>query len=128
MFTTRLVICACKINGINFDFMVTLNESIRVNIRQVSDSRIEIDFRFPNPIQISASVSPVESKILPNIMSFKPQTPVILLFPTGIAQPALDSYDSPVYRNIVERMQGFFSSLYENWLEDSSSIIDFSLV
>ncbi|XP_048061810.1 exportin-5-like isoform X2 [Megalobrama amblycephala] len=32
----------------------------------------------------------------------------------GIPQPVLDSYDSPVYKNIVERMQGFFSSLYEN--------------
>ncbi|KAG1941606.1 exportin-1 [Pimephales promelas] len=32
----------------------------------------------------------------------------------GIPQQVLDSYDTPVYRNIDERMQGFFSSLYEN--------------
>ncbi|XP_067277534.1 exportin-5 [Pseudorasbora parva] len=35
-------------------------------------------------------------------------------FVLGIAQPVLDSYDTPVYRNIDERMQGFFTSLYEN--------------
>lgn len=41
------------------------------------------------------------------------------MFPTGIPQPVLDAYDSSAYRNIVERMQGFFSSLYDNWLEQS---------
>lgn len=36
---------------------------------------------------------------------------------TGIVQPVLDAYDTPVYRTVVERMQGFFSSLYDSWLE-----------
>ncbi|KTF73948.1 hypothetical protein cypCar_00047146 [Cyprinus carpio] len=40
-------------------------------------------------------------------------------FALGIPQPVLDAYDSSAYRNIVERMQGFFSSLYDNWLEQS---------
>uniref|UniRef100_A0A9J7WYN6 Importin N-terminal domain-containing protein n=1 Tax=Cyprinus carpio carpio TaxID=630221 RepID=A0A9J7WYN6_CYPCA len=35
-------------------------------------------------------------------------------FALGIPQPVLDAYDSSAYRNIVERMQGFFSSLYDN--------------
>lgn len=47
------------------------------------------------------------------------------MFPTGIPQPLLDACDSSAYRNIAERMQGFFSSLYDNWLEQSSLIIDF---
>uniref|UniRef100_A0A9J7Y2M3 Importin N-terminal domain-containing protein n=1 Tax=Cyprinus carpio carpio TaxID=630221 RepID=A0A9J7Y2M3_CYPCA len=40
--------------------------------------------------------------------------PKLPMFPTGIPQPVLDAYDSSAYRNIVERMQGFFSSLYDN--------------
>ncbi|ROJ36067.1 Exportin-5 [Anabarilius grahami] len=36
----------------------------------------------------------------------------------GTPQPVLDSYDSPVYRNLVERTQGFFSSLYENCAQE----------
>uniref|UniRef100_A0A8C2CA01 Exportin-5 n=1 Tax=Cyprinus carpio TaxID=7962 RepID=A0A8C2CA01_CYPCA len=35
-------------------------------------------------------------------------------FALGIPQPLLDAYDSSAYRNIAERMQGFFSSLYDN--------------
>uniref|UniRef100_A0A3Q1GLS1 Exportin 5 n=1 Tax=Acanthochromis polyacanthus TaxID=80966 RepID=A0A3Q1GLS1_9TELE len=32
----------------------------------------------------------------------------------GLSQPSLDIYVSPVYRSILERMQGFFTSLYDN--------------
>lgn len=32
----------------------------------------------------------------------------------GISQPVLDSYEAAVYKNFAERMQGFFSSLFEN--------------
>ncbi|XP_071336660.1 exportin-5 [Trachinotus anak] len=32
----------------------------------------------------------------------------------GLSQHFLDIYDSPVYRSILERMQGFFSTLYDN--------------
>ncbi|XP_073729012.1 exportin-5 isoform X2 [Misgurnus anguillicaudatus] len=35
-------------------------------------------------------------------------------FVLGIHQSVLDSGDVPVYKTIVERMQGFFSSLYDN--------------
>ncbi|XP_073691324.1 exportin-5 [Garra rufa] len=35
-------------------------------------------------------------------------------FALGIPQPVLDAYDTSAYRSIVERMQGFFSSLYDN--------------
>ncbi|KAM3930737.1 exportin-5 [Leptodactylus fuscus] len=31
----------------------------------------------------------------------------------GITQPLMDSYDSPVYKSAMERMQGFFSSIYD---------------
>lgn len=41
------------------------------------------------------------------------------MFLTGIPQPLLDAYDSSAYRNIAERIQCFFSSLYDNWLEQS---------
>lgn len=33
----------------------------------------------------------------------------------GLSQPILDIYDSPVYRTNLERMQGFFTTLYDNW-------------
>uniref|UniRef100_A0A4W5J9I2 Exportin-5 C-terminal domain-containing protein n=1 Tax=Hucho hucho TaxID=62062 RepID=A0A4W5J9I2_9TELE len=32
----------------------------------------------------------------------------------GLTQPVLDIYDSPVYKTHLERMQGFFCSLYDN--------------
>ncbi|XP_072292745.1 exportin-5 [Eucyclogobius newberryi] len=32
----------------------------------------------------------------------------------GITQPLLDIYDSPVYKSNLERMQGFFSTVYDN--------------
>ncbi|KAM9345342.1 exportin-5 [Symphorus nematophorus] len=32
----------------------------------------------------------------------------------GLSQPLLDIYDSPVYRTSLERMQGFFTTLYDN--------------
>ncbi|XP_046699270.1 exportin-5 isoform X1 [Silurus meridionalis] len=32
----------------------------------------------------------------------------------GITQPLLDMYDSPVYRSSLERLQGFFCTLYDN--------------
>ncbi|XP_051945873.1 exportin-5 isoform X2 [Xyrauchen texanus] len=35
-------------------------------------------------------------------------------FVLGIPQPVLDAYDSPVYRTVAERMQGFFCTLYDN--------------
>ncbi|XP_056616495.1 exportin-5 [Triplophysa dalaica] len=35
-------------------------------------------------------------------------------FVLGVVQPVLDAYDTPVYRTVVERMQGFFSSLYDS--------------
>ncbi|XP_070834219.1 exportin-5 isoform X1 [Chaetodon trifascialis] len=34
----------------------------------------------------------------------------------GLSQHLLDIYDSPVYRTSLERMQGFFSTLYDNCL------------
>lgn len=33
----------------------------------------------------------------------------------GLSQHLLDIYDSPVYRTNLERMQGFFTTLYDNW-------------
>lgn len=33
----------------------------------------------------------------------------------GLSQHLLDIYDSPVYRSNLERMQGFFTTLYDNW-------------
>uniref|UniRef100_A0A674I2Z8 Exportin-5 n=1 Tax=Terrapene triunguis TaxID=2587831 RepID=A0A674I2Z8_9SAUR len=32
----------------------------------------------------------------------------------GLPQPLLELYDSPVYKTILERMQGFFCTLYDN--------------
>ncbi|XP_051775267.1 exportin-5 [Erpetoichthys calabaricus] len=32
----------------------------------------------------------------------------------GLPQPLLDLYDSPVYKTVLERMQGFFCTLYDN--------------
>ncbi|XP_036402573.1 exportin-5 [Megalops cyprinoides] len=32
----------------------------------------------------------------------------------GLPQPVLDIYDSPVYKTTLERMQGFFCTLYDN--------------
>ncbi|XP_042308146.1 exportin-5 isoform X2 [Sceloporus undulatus] len=32
----------------------------------------------------------------------------------GLPQPLLELYDSPVYKTVVERMQGFFCTLYDN--------------
>ncbi|XP_066552566.1 exportin-5 isoform X2 [Amia ocellicauda] len=32
----------------------------------------------------------------------------------GLPQPVLDIYDSPVYKTMLERMQGFFCTLYDN--------------
>ncbi|XP_008123488.1 exportin-5 [Anolis carolinensis] len=32
----------------------------------------------------------------------------------GLPQPLLELYDSPVYKTVLERMQGFFCMLYEN--------------
>ncbi|XP_072565537.1 exportin-5 isoform X1 [Paramormyrops kingsleyae] len=32
----------------------------------------------------------------------------------GLPQPVLDNYDSPVYKTSLERMQGFFCTLYDN--------------
>ncbi|KAM9848137.1 exportin-5 [Aulostomus maculatus] len=32
----------------------------------------------------------------------------------GLSQPLLDGYDSPVYRTNLERMQGFFTQLYDS--------------
>ncbi|XP_044530629.1 exportin-5 [Gracilinanus agilis] len=32
----------------------------------------------------------------------------------GLPQPLLELYDSPVYKTVLERMQGFFCTLYEN--------------
>ncbi|KAF5895633.1 exportin-5 isoform X2, partial [Clarias magur] len=32
----------------------------------------------------------------------------------GISQPVLDVYDSPVYKSALERLQGFFCTLYDN--------------
>ena len=37
------------------------------------------------------------------------------LLSLGLSQPLLDIYDSPVYRTSLERMQGFFTTLYDNW-------------
>lgn len=33
----------------------------------------------------------------------------------GLSQHLLDIYDSPVYRTNLERLQGFFTTLYDNW-------------
>lgn len=33
----------------------------------------------------------------------------------GLSQPLLENYDTPVLRTNLERMQGFFTSLYDNW-------------
>lgn len=33
----------------------------------------------------------------------------------GLSQHLLENYDAPVFRTNLERMQGFFTSLYENW-------------
>lgn len=41
--------------------------------------------------------------------------------PKGIAQPMLDVYDSPVYKSTLERIQGFFCTLYDNWWENRSA-------
>ncbi|XP_038617155.1 exportin-5 isoform X2 [Tachyglossus aculeatus] len=32
----------------------------------------------------------------------------------GLPQPLLELYDSPVYKTVIERMQGFFCTLYDN--------------
>lgn len=34
---------------------------------------------------------------------------------SGLPQPLLELYDSPVYKTVLERMQGFFCTLYDNW-------------
>lgn len=41
--------------------------------------------------------------------------PVQYVLPPGLSQHLLDIYDSPVYRTDLERMQGFFTTLYDNW-------------
>lgn len=41
--------------------------------------------------------------------------PVQHVLPPGLSQHLLDIYDSPVYRTDLERMQGFFTTLYDNW-------------
>ncbi|XP_069464930.1 exportin-5-like [Ambystoma mexicanum] len=32
----------------------------------------------------------------------------------GLPQPVLDLYDTPIYKTVMERMQGFFCTLYDN--------------
>uniref|UniRef100_A0A8D0H756 Exportin-5 C-terminal domain-containing protein n=1 Tax=Sphenodon punctatus TaxID=8508 RepID=A0A8D0H756_SPHPU len=39
----------------------------------------------------------------------------------GLPQPLLDLYDSPVYKTVLERMQGFFCTLYDNCSEDDAA-------
>lgn len=34
---------------------------------------------------------------------------------TGLSHHLLDIYDSPVCKTTIERMQGFFCTLYDNW-------------
>lgn len=33
----------------------------------------------------------------------------------GLSHHLYDIYDSPVYKTNIERMQGFFCTLYDNW-------------
>ncbi|KAJ7413544.1 hypothetical protein BTVI_43287 [Pitangus sulphuratus] len=38
----------------------------------------------------------------------------------GLPQPLLELYDSPVYKTVLERMQGFFCTLYDNCEDDAA--------
>ena len=39
---------------------------------------------------------------------------IVYLF-AGLPHPLIDIYDTPVYKGNLERMQGFFCTLYDNW-------------
>ena len=43
-----------------------------------------------------------------------PSVYFVYLF-AGLPHPLIDIYDTPVYKGNLERMQGFFCTLYDNW-------------
>ncbi|KAI5251207.1 Exportin-5 [Manis pentadactyla] len=42
----------------------------------------------------------------------------------GLPQPLLELNDSPVYKTVLERVQRFFCTLYENWLSQKWQVIN----
>lgn len=69
----------------------------------------ESHFRYT--VNIFGDASDVDTDTNTNLKSLK----TVNHFRTGISQPLSDVYDSPVYKSALERTQGFFCTLYDNW-------------